>query len=195
METSHLLPVLAAVANAIGFILYNRQSKAGTSVPNPVSWFIWAFLSVVNLLTFRALSDTFASLQFFVGSAGCIITFLYVFAIGKFAQPTRTELAVLVIALGAATTGMTFDNPRGANLMVALGLLISFEPTLQNVVRNPASEKPLPWILWTVAFALTGLNAYLFNGGWSLTLTVPLLNVIMDAIPPLLYYRHRALYQ
>jgi hypothetical protein len=189
METLHVLPVLAALANGVGFILYNQQSKAGTSTPNPVSWFIWAFLSVINLLSFRAMSDSIAALQFVVGTVGCIGTFFYVLAIGKFARPTPRELVVLIICLVAIVAGLGFGSAETSSLVVALGLFISWEPTISKVIKDPTSEEPLPWMLWTVAFGLTAINAYIYKGGWSVAMVVPVLCVVLDAIPPILYYR------
>lgn len=67
IDISTALPVVAALLHATGFILYNVQTKLGKSDPNPVSWFLGAFLATLNALSFSAMNDPIAALQLFTG--------------------------------------------------------------------------------------------------------------------------------
>jgi hypothetical protein len=182
-DFSTVLPVLAALLHLSGFTLYNIQAKLGKSKPNPASWFLWAFLATLNALSFSAMNDPIAALQFFAGSVGCIVTFLYVLMIGRLKWPTMREWVTLVIGLIAIFVWREF-TATAANMILAGVLLWSFEPTLHGVWCDPSKEKPLAWYLWASAFAITGVNTYLFKGGWTLSMVIPIVGFVCHLAVP-----------
>lgn len=115
--------------------------------------------------------------MFRAGSVGCIITFIYVLLIGRFKWPTKGEWAllafgVLVIMVWRESTATT------ANIILAGILAYSFEPVARGVWLDPFKEKSLAWWLWTLAFSITAINIFFFNGGWTPSLVVPVVGMI-----------------
>jgi hypothetical protein len=174
---STVLPVTASLIHITGFILYNVQTKLGKSDPNPVSWFLWAFLATLNALSFSAMNDPVAALQFFAGSVGCVVTFFYVLFIGRFKWPTRREWLTLAVGIISILLWWNF-NATAASMVIALIILYSFWPTIGGVWESPFKEKPDAWYLWTIAFFITAVNTYLYKGGFTLSLVVPLVGIV-----------------
>lgn len=161
MDTiSLVLGVVAALLHGTAYAIYNRQAKLGQSQPNPVSWSVWAFLAILNALTFKGMSDWVLALQFVAGSVACFLTFIYVLFIGKFAWPRRgaKEWKIFGIGIIAAIVWFVFRSAEWANMVVLLGFVISFKPTYDGVKADPNRETAFPWVIWTVAFAVTIIN-------------------------------------
>ena len=162
-----VLGITAAVLHGTAYYLYMRQAKMGQSQPNIVSWSIWAFLATINALTYRVMSgDLAATLQFFVGSVGCLLTFIFALVIGKFSWPKRWEdWAMFILGLIATLVWLKYQNATGANMIILAALIISFIPTWDGVVRDPFTEAPRSWVIWTAAFVITTVNVTL-NQNW-----------------------------
>ncbi|GMU74355.1 MAG: hypothetical protein AMXMBFR44_5520 [Candidatus Campbellbacteria bacterium] len=189
-DWSVLLPILAALIHGTGFVLYNVQTKLGKSEPNPVSWFLWAFLATLNALSFSAMSDPVAALQFLTGSIGCILTFLYVLFIGKLRWPKGGEWVMFTIGLGAIAA-WKLSGPTFANMILVLGVVWSFVPTAVGVWRDPRRERSTAWWFWTVASALTALFIFAFKGGWTAAMVMPITLTVTHGIVPLLSTENR----
>ena len=50
------------------------------------------------------------------------------------------------------------EKAKYASLMMGAIMMFSGWPTVAGVWNNPAIEKPLPWVLWTIAFIVTTIN-------------------------------------
>lgn len=173
MELTIWLGVTAALLHGTAFVLYNVQTFRGESTPNFASWGVWAILATLNALTFRAMeNDTVATLQFVAGSIGCIATFLYALAIGKFAWPDKQEQWLFVLSLIAVVVWLVFNAATSANMIVLTAAVISFIPTARVVWKDPFKETPRSWVIWTLACAITVVNV-LLRQGWSMSLVTP----------------------
>lgn len=168
-----VLPLVASATHAIGFWRYNSQTKAGTSKPNFVSWFIWALLAILNSLSFMAITSIIVALQTFVGASGCIGTFVHALVTGKFEWPNWKEWVILTISLVTIAV-WKFYNPLYANLVLISALLFSFWSTWEGVWADPSKEKAFPWLLWGLAYAFT-ISLVLLTDGISLKLTMPII--------------------
>lgn len=161
---SLVLGITAALLHGTAYFLYNVQTKLGQSNPNAASWSIWAFLSTLNALTFGASSGDFvATLQFYTGSVACILTFLYVLGIGKFAWPKRKDWGMFAIGLVATIVWWLSRSASAGNLIVLIAFVISFQPTLEGVWIDPINEKPLAWFLWSLALIATCTNVVILG--------------------------------
>jgi hypothetical protein len=161
MQTISLVfGVVAAVLHGAAYVMYNRQAKLGQSQPNPISWSVWTFLAILNASSFTAMSDWVSSLQFLTGTIACILTFIYVLAIGKFRWPARgaKEWKIFGLGLLAAVVWYVFRSAEGANMIVLVAFVPSFFPTYDGVKEDPHKETALPWWIWTTAFVVTIVN-------------------------------------
>lgn len=163
METlSIILGITAALLHGSGYLVYNIQTKLGKSEPRIITWLIWVFLTIINALSYNVMSGDFvATLQFFMGSVACIITFSYVVMIGKFKKPEKHDWLMFGLAMLAMTVWAIFRSATGANMIILLATTISFIPTLKGVWGNPFVETPPAWNLWTIAYVISTINLVL----------------------------------
>lgn len=162
MSTNDLklgLGVTSALLHGTAYLLYNLQSKKGTSNPRAASWAVWALLAVVNAISYRAMTaDWYSALQFFMGSVCCFLTFVYVWSIGRLGKLQGKEWGDFTIGTVAVLLLLFFKASDWASLLVLIGFVVSFRPTFNYVKANPSKERPLPWVIWTLAFAITIAN-------------------------------------
>jgi len=164
IEITLLIGYAIAILHGIAYVMYNIQAKLEESSPNPASWFVWAYLAVLNALSYREMSnDWVTTLQFYTGSVMCILTVLYVLAIGKFAWPEWQQWGQLVIGLFALVWWQKHDAGQ-ANMIVLCAFLLSSWFTVKGVYDDPAKETPTAWVIWTLAFVLSILNLWLRSG-------------------------------
>ncbi|MFH1099153.1 MAG: hypothetical protein V1723_04545 [Candidatus Uhrbacteria bacterium] len=169
------LGVAAALLHGAGYLVYNIQTKLGKSNPNTATWGIWVFLATLNAFSYRAMSgDTVIAFQFFTGSVACVLTFLYVLAIGKFAWPKREDWEVFALSALAAIIWYVYRNATYANMIVAVTLALSMIPIFRDVWTNPRVEHPFAWWLWTAAFVVTTVNVVLRGRGQLPNLVLPI---------------------
>jgi hypothetical protein len=190
---SILLAVLAAVLHGTAYTIYLTQVYFGESVPNPASWSVWAFLSVLNAFSFaRASGNWLKALQFFTGAVMCLVVFAYSLWAGHFAPLTGLGYTVLVLSLIACLI-WCMTRASYASVAIAAIFLISSVPTVMGVWQNTNTEHQLPWWLWTTAFCLTFANVLRDWGQirkrephpWTVT-AVPVSGIILHCVVALL---------
>lgn len=186
-----LLGVTAALLHGVAFTLYSIQTKMGQSSPNPASWALWAFLAVINALTFHGMTNALVTLQFFTGSVGCLATFLFALAIGKFSWPTTKEWRLFGLGVLGTLVWWIFKSATGANMIIFVALTISFIPTYEGVWRDPHKETPRSWVLWTLAFLVTTINVIVNWKGQPLNLVMPIGGAILHGTVAVLSTQNR----
>lgn len=181
---SLVLAVVAALLHAGAYLLYSVQTKLGRSKPNPVSWSVWAFLAILNALTFKEMSGWVPALQFMTGSVACFCTFIYALFVGKLTWPKRgaREWKFFGVGIIAAMVWFIFRSAEGANMLLLLGFVFSFKPTYEGVEADPNKETALPWTIWTVAFGVTIINLIVLHKGWVSFVTPSVMVIAHGAI-------------
>lgn len=165
LSTSYILGASAAFLHGVAYILYNLQAKKRDSKPNAASWIIWAFLAGLNAFSFRAMNndDTAMALQTFVGTVGSILTFFITLAARRFTWPESRAWMCAALAFLAILVWWYFRNATGANFIVLFAVLVSFQPMLEGVIKDPYKETPRSWIIWTVAYLVSTANVVLYS--------------------------------
>lgn len=184
MDTVRLvLGVAAAGLVGLVYYFYIRQVNTGQSHPNVASWSIWAFLTTVNALTYGAMSgDLAATMQFLMSSIGCLGTFFFVLAIGKFSWPRLEEMLLIILGLVAIGVWWFFRSATGANMIILLALGISFIPTVSGLLDDPFKEAPRPWVIATLAYSITTVNVTLKPGWQFWSLLAPVMMALAHGI-------------
>jgi hypothetical protein len=180
------LSVLAAVIHVTAYAIYLRQIFGGGSIPNPASWTIWAGLSILNALTFwKGSRDALATAQFFTGSVACFIVWAFALGAGKFAPLDAMAWTVLVLCIAACAVWY-LTNAVYASIAVGVILLVSSVPTIAGVWRNGSIEQPLPWYMWTAAFAITAVNVFWRTDRtkprWWFLMVVPITGIVIHGV-------------
>jgi hypothetical protein len=174
------LSILATVLSGLAYVSYLLQVYSGTSVPNPASWTVWAFLATLNAFSYwKASGDALASSQFFLGSGLCISVFGYSLVGGKFSKLGESEIVVLVFCLVITIVWLATESASYANFLVAVVTLYSAYPTIVGVKNSPSIEAPLPWIIWTIAFTVTTINVARRYNGRRISFLMPIVCVLI----------------
>ncbi len=180
------LSVLAAVLSGAAYVIYFFQVWNGGSVPNPASWSVWVLLATMNALTFwKGSKDLLAAMQFFTGSVGCAVVWVYTLAVGRF-SPLDTMAWTVLVSCVIACFVWKLKSARYANVVIAGIFLWSAVPTIHGVLLNGNVERALPWYLWTSAFAISFINVTIRRDRkdprWWLLLAVPIVGVVMHGL-------------
>jgi drug/metabolite transporter (DMT)-like permease len=162
------LAIIASLIHISAFVIYNKDIFRGKCHPSPISWFLWAFITVLNFTSYKVMNnDWIVAMLPIVGSAMCIFTFAFLIFSSlrlkrKIQKPDRKDIAVLLIGAVAIVVWQIFKSATYANLIVQGCFAFSTIPTIRSVWRKPRNEKPLPWFIWTGAF-LVGLGIVLLK--------------------------------
>lgn len=189
-DMSLALPVLAATLHANGYVLYNWQTLKGVTRPNPVSLFIWLFLAALNAVTFTAMNDLTAALQMFVGTIGMIVVFSLALFTGKLRWPTAWEWPVLVLCLLSVYVWKRTDATL-ANMVIVGGVILSFVPYIYGLYIDPRLDRAKAWWFFTFAWGITSINTFVYHGGLTLSMVMPVVMTIAHLVVALLCLESR----
>lgn len=190
IDSTVVVGMVAVVIHLMGYALYNLQTHRGYSTPNLTSWALWALLAALSAFTYSAFSnDWVTTLLFYAGTAAQIFTLIFALSTGKFTAIRREEYLVMLLAVCAIFVWWNDRNAGGANIILLTATLLGGIPTILGVWRNPRLEKPTPWLLWSLAFALTIFNVFLRGNGYALNLAMPVGGLLMHGAVALLALR------
>lgn len=163
--------VVATCVFVLGYVVYNRQARRGTSTPNASTWTIWSVVVLMNAgAYFKASDDPLTSALPAASGIACILTFANALRRGRFKRPKFWDGVALILGLAAGLVWWRFEDPRIANVMVRLAPDGADAPVVANLVLQFAiiasfiptyadawlrrSESPPPWALWSTAYLL-----------------------------------------
>lgn len=156
LDISLVIFVLAILFSTAAYVRYFRDHTKEIILPNRWSWLIWSVATIVEALTYQAVSDDWIkSLVFFLGAFCSLGITVLIWSRAKWEHPSWTEI-VCVIASGLALIlWLQFEFTLWAHLLMVLAVPISFVPTWKNAAQNPNNEKSHAWMLWSVGDLLT----------------------------------------
>lgn len=150
------------------FLIYNRQILIGKSTPNATSWFVWSAAGLINAGSYFVMTaDIAKSITPLTDTALCVSVFVLGAFKKKFAPP---QLFDYIVLCGVAISGIiwaTSNNADTTNLSMQFVAITGFLPTLYGIKKGSLKEPVLPWLIWTVSYALNFLVVCLaYNGNW-----------------------------
>ncbi len=132
-----------------------RNAFSGSIRPNPASWSIWAFASILNLISYAEMTGDWPKV---ILPAACsvmnMITFLACLFKGRLRKLKTIEWTILIFDAAIVLFWWFSKSALYANLLLQVSSLISFLPLIFDVWKKPSIEKPMPWLLWTVGYML-----------------------------------------
>ncbi len=156
MEITQAIAVIAVIIYLGTFALYNRQIITGHSKPNAATWILWAFLAILNAVTYQVMSGDWVKTIMAYGSCLTNVgTFLFALSQGRLSKLKRVDIFLLVMGLASIAVWQIKQDATHANLLLQVVLLISFLPTCIGVGKDPSCERSLPWFLFAGAYGLT----------------------------------------
>ncbi len=150
-----VIGIMAGIIQIIGYVLYMRNAFSGSIFPNPASWSIWAFASILNLISYAEMTGDWPKI---ILPAACSVmnmaTFLTCLFKGRLRKLRMIEWTILFLDIVIVLFWWLSKSATLTNLLLQASTLISFLPLICDVWKNPSIEKPTPWLLWTLGYAL-----------------------------------------
>lgn len=190
MDFALTLSLIAAGGHFWAAWLYNQRIFRREIVPNSATWLMWVILTVIGVLTYGVMTGDRAK---WIPSLACALatagTFIYCRYTGKFERiPMRHWPAM---ALGATSLFVWWwsGSATYANFFSVGATASAFIPIYMDVWKKPSLEKPLPWFVWTIVYALIAIVVILHWRDQPQDLMYPLLMFFMHPVVALLSLR------
>jgi hypothetical protein len=184
-----LLAILAAVLQAVGYMLYARLFLNRQIRPNAASSFMFAYGTALLVLleygdgagwVVLALPATCAALS--VGIALLCLRKGATDSVDKVEATAFSADVWLTVMWAAIAFGYGAVSPFSTGFLLAgnVTTLTAFFPVLRSTWRNPEREQPGPWLVWTAAYSVLAVVTFLADQGRHPALLVyPLLSVAL----------------
>jgi len=207
INTVLLLGIIAGLLQLLGYYLYLTDEHID---PNPVTWFMFAYGTLVLAVLEWDIDATFAELILpTVCGILAIVVSVKCWRKARTINPNRwwpedwwpedfwdrfsfAGDVLITLAYIAAWGLATFAvlSVAGREWAVVAFLFLSnlstfpaFYPILHSTYEKPEREHWLPWAIWAVAYSLLGLVTYLTHGElWHALMFYPLSNAVLHAM-------------
>jgi len=152
---STYLALLASMIQLLGFALYDVRIFTSATHPNIASWSIWTLVTAVNFTSYRSMTKDWAkSLLPTVSWAANIVTFAMIAFTGDWSALSIFDKLAIGFGALAVLAWKLFGSATYANLIMQGCIAIGFIPLYLELAKNPRTETPLPWLLWSLAYVL-----------------------------------------
>lgn len=153
------------------------------STPNAASWGVWAFITILNFTSYKAMSkDWVKSLLPTLGSILCILTFVVAGFRGRLGALNIYDMLAIGVGLIASVVWWLTKSPTKAQILLNLCLFIGFIPTFISVWNRPESERIISWLLWTIMFVVQAMVVVLRWKGQKMDLLYPVNGIVLHAV-------------
>ncbi|MCB0333422.1 MAG: hypothetical protein KDD55_07970, partial [Bdellovibrionales bacterium] len=152
----HWLVVISAVISIAGSYAYIKDTLAGKTKPNRVSWSMWALAPLIGTgAAIASDADFWATARIFLAGFLPLIVFIASFANKQsYWRLTLFDLACGALSVGALVVWAVIDSPRLAILIAALGDGFASLPTVLKAWKYPETETGVTYIASFVSVVL-----------------------------------------
>lgn len=168
---SDAIAVFAGCMHGAAYVYYLRLAVRGRTWPNPVSWLMFAYgTALILLIESRAgaswrellLPLVCATSSIFIAVAAWrksgTATSLTAFDRWAFRADLALTFAYLAVWYAMLSAFIAPEYRFAANIVFLIGVnattLTSFLPLLLSARRDPSTEHPGPWVMWSLAYLL-----------------------------------------
>lgn len=197
MDWTHWLVVLSAVISISGASVYIRDTVAGRTKPNRISWSMWALAPLIGTAAALAAgADFWATTRIFL--AGFLP--LLVFAASFYCPQAYWKLNAFDLACGALSLiallvwGLA-DSPRLAVLLAASADGFASLPTIVKAWKYPETETGLTYLasLLAVLLVLPSIPVWnIENASFQVYLLIANVLLLFSVYRKRLFSSHRA---
>lgn len=176
IQISVALGIFAGVVQLLGYWVYNKRSAGKI---NTGSWSIWVIGGTVDLVSYFVLTagDWVVNILPIVCTLAAIGTFCYALVRRRFGWPDKIDWLFVGVD-GVITVVWFFTNVVVANLLYQVSTVLSFIPMYRGQISGREKEQPLPWLIWTLAYALLVASVSLRSQRWE-EMMYPLTHVVV----------------
>jgi len=146
---AHWLVVASALIGATGAAAYIRDTLAGRSQPNRVTWGLWAAAPLIATgAAIAAQADGWATFRIFMSGFMPLLIFCASFMNRRsFWKASRFDIACAALSIGALIAWALARSPVLAILLAAVADGFAGLPTLLKAWRHPETETPGFYVL------------------------------------------------
>lgn len=188
---SIVLGFMAGATQLLGYWVYNKG--AGESI-NTGSWSIWAFGGIIDLVSYFAITgDWVVNILPAACALAAIGTFCYAIVHKRLSWPDRSDQLFMGVD-GVITVVWIFTSAVSAvlaNLLYQVSTILSFMPLYRGLISGKEKERPLPWLIWTLAYSFLAVSVSLRLQRWE-ELAYPVSNIMVHFIVVLIVIRKRS---
>lgn len=145
---AHLLVVCSALVALVGAAIYIKDTLAGKTKPNRVTWFMWALAPLIG--TGAAISsgaDFWATFRIFLAGFCPLLVFLASFINRQsYWKLTKFDFYCLLLSLAALIAWLLIDSPQLAIVLAASGDGVASLPTIKKAWNHPETESGLTFL-------------------------------------------------
>ncbi len=144
----HWLVILSAAIMLVGGYYYTRDTLAGRTKPNRVSWSMWALAPLISAgAALSSDADGWASVRVVVGGIVPLVIFMASFVNkNSYWRLNGFDITCGILSLVALVFWGLADSPRAAIVLATLGNTFASVPTLVKAWRYPETETKITYI-------------------------------------------------
>lgn len=156
MGFAHWLVVLSVFVSFVGGTAYIRDTLAGKTKPNRVTWFMWALAPfIVTGVALYAHADAWATVRTFqAGFIPLLIFFASFVNKQSYWRLTLFDFLCGVFSVAALIIWGITDSPQTAILLVVIGDGFASLPTIVKAWKYPETETAITYLASFVAVLL-----------------------------------------
>lgn len=153
---AHWLVILSVFISIGGSIAYIRDTLAGRTKPNRVSWFLWALAPILGTIAaLSAHADVWVTVRIFV--AGFIPLTVFIFSFvnpNSYWKLTRFDYFCGAFAVAGLILWASTGSPQIAVLFLAAADGFAALPTIIKAWKNPETETGFTYLAGLVGTIL-----------------------------------------
>jgi hypothetical protein len=156
MTFPHLLVLISAGFSIYGSIAYIKDTLAGKTKPNRVSWSMWAIAPLIGTAAaLSAGSDIWVTVRIFLAGFVPLLVFVASFFNPKsYWKITPFDIACGLLSLVALIFWLAIDAPTIAILFAAIGDGFAALPTIIKAWKYPETETGVTYLMSMVSVLL-----------------------------------------
>ena len=195
METLQL-GIFAALLQVAGYAFYGSKILRRDIRPNPASWLMFAYGTVLLLMVEWDRGASFALLALpAVCALSSIVVAFYALRRAHGWWPMHLlerfsfGLDILLTFIYLLTwillaKGLISDQEKDLAEIIILicwniGIFTAFYPLFRQVYRHPYSEHAVPWTIWSFAYIILALVTFLEEEGFNELLLYPIIAAVV----------------
>lgn len=143
--------MIAGVLFSLAFLPYFKSIFDGQK-PNRAAWFIWSFVGLLILFSYKAGGADTTLWTAYVGAFAPLPIFFVSIWRGE-GGFGKVDLISIAVALSGVALWWVTTNPI-LGLLIFLGVdMTGVAPIVNKLLKDPKSEDMSPWILWSLGNA------------------------------------------
>lgn len=139
MVDKNILGALAVITAFVGYIPYIRDILLGKTKPHSFSWLIWCLTAAISFA--GQISDNAGPGSWVMGTVAVVCFGIFLLSLKKGEKNiVLIDYICLAISLLAIVSWILTDTPLYAVILVTLGDVFGFIPTIRKSISKPYEE-------------------------------------------------------